>query len=209
MSMTCKTLVLTLLFTLMTTPSWAQSGYDEIVEDLTSRRGTASTRLQNSDFFSDVKIYLGAGWVNSFFQPANSDTKDLIWHSGVMLTLGIDLLSRHWIAEGSIKNYGSTSLNGNEYSLKDFDLKLIHQAKPWAAVRSRWGVGLGGRFLEHKNLEGSHSYSTPYATASVGLMGLLSDHIQLGGEVGARTSLVSETIDRFSFDAAIKLDTFF
>src|SRR5690606_29781344 len=99
-----KTLVLALGATLITTPSWSQSGYDQIIDDLTSRKSTTSTRLNNQNLLSDVKIYLGAGWVNSFFQPADSKTKDVIWHSGVMLSLGIDLFSRHWVAEGSIKN---------------------------------------------------------------------------------------------------------
>ncbi len=189
---------------------WSQSGYDAIIDDLTSRQSTRTQRnLPPPDVLSDVNIYLGAGWVNTFFQPVHSDSQSVLWNSGVVLTLGIDLFSTRWMAEGSLKNFGTTTQGLHEYQLKDFDLKLVRQSAPGWPVRSRWGLGVGGRYLEHRGPEGSSSYSTPYAMALAGLSAVLSSHLQIGAEVAARTSLIQETVDRNSVDLALKLDTFF
>lgn len=207
-----KTLVLASWLFLSPFPLLAQSGYDAIVDELTARQHHTrreTTTQAPADLLGDVKIYFGAGWVSSAFQPPQELSKSLIWHSGVVLTMGIDLFSHNWMAEGSIKNFGTASEELHTYKLKDFDLKLVHQSSPFRPVRGKMGLGLGGRFLHHAGPEGSREYSTPYAVATGGLSALLTRHLQISAEVAARTALIQETIDKSSMDVALKIDTFF
>ena len=113
------------------------------------------------------------------------------------------------MAEGSIKNFGSREQGAESFTLKDFDLKLIHTPNPYGFAVWRWGLGVGGRYLDHSTPDESFSSTTPHALAMTGMSFPFSSHFRIGADVVARTALIQDTIDKQSVDFSLKLDTFF
>jgi hypothetical protein len=156
-----------------------------------------------------VKFHLGVGYINSIFSVRQSDKVLNSSPQGITATFGIDLFSDEWIAEGSFSNFGETRTEGYSLGLKAFDLKVIYQGKQNDVWQYKIGMGLAARYLKVENKAEAfeaREYSTPSSVLLAGADIFLSDKVSFGPEVSTRSSLVDESIDRSSFDLALKLN---
>ncbi len=211
MSTVLKTLLLACATLAMIPTTYAQTGYESILQELSASQ--VRTRSPEADPFDMVKIHGGVGLANSFFQlPGSNDRPVTVSASGIQLSLGIDLFSRHWMAEGSIRNYGETSDERHSFILREFDLKLVYRMNPNGLIRFHNGLGLTGRYLtlgsgfDHVD---KSEYVTPSGLVTLGATAYFTDFLSLGAEVAGRLAMISETVDKGSMDIIVRLGTHF
>ena len=155
------------------------------------------------DLFEDSIIEQGSGESSQFAA------------SGLQVSLGIDLFSRHWMAEGTIRNFGKSKRDNMESTLREFDLKLVYRSNLNTFLKFKTGAGLSGRFLKLRKLDGLADesdvteYSTPSSMFFVGLSSFITDGLSIGAEAAGRISMISDTVDRNSLDLTLRVDTHF
>ncbi len=222
-----------LLILVLTTSTIVQAqdddfvSYDQIVKEL-SQATTSSTRSVlpkvTEDPLANVLIHGGVSFTNSYLSisPSNDSQTVTGFHSGIEATIGIDLFSRNWRAEGSVRSFGSDKIQNHEVSLKEFDLKLVYQDL-WAnRLYYRLGGGMAARYLKHRQLAGEEvtpsaagdlnqtiEYTTPSSIFFVGLGVDIAKRFSIGAELSYRGALIDETIDKSAFDAAFRIDAHF
>jgi hypothetical protein len=181
-------------------------GYDTLVQQLTK----SSAALDTSDPLSEVQIHLGAAFANSMFvvEP-KSNTTLYSTQSAVQATLGIDLFSTHWVAEGAFANFIEKQYDIYQIHLKEFDLKVIYKNRLDGALGYRLGAGLATRYLTLTTDSSEETYTTPFSILSGGLETYLTHTFSLGIEVATRNTLTSETPDRSALDVAFRFDGHF
>ncbi len=188
-------------------------GYDAIVNEL-SRSQTRIPSYKGADPFDMVEIHAGVGFANSLFSLAtqgNDDSQFAV--SGLQVSLGIDLFSKYWMAEGTIRNFGKTKRSNLESTLREFDLKLVYRSPINTFLKFKTGLGLSGRFLKLSEVTTDGVLETEYTTPSslifVGLSSHITNGISVGAEASGRLSMISDTIDKNSVDLTLRLDTHF
>ena len=107
--------------------------YDSIISELSRSRGKVALD-SDEDPFNNIKLHGGVGFVTSLISISPGDRIITGLHNGVEANFGIDLFSRQWMAEGSIRSFGDSHLEGNNISLKEFDLKLTYHNRLGRAV---------------------------------------------------------------------------
>jgi hypothetical protein len=128
---------------------------------------------------------------------------------GVEVSLGIDLFSRYWIAEGAFRNYGQQKFENARLSLKEFDLKVIHRdliAQGWAY---RLGGGIAARYLsvdyQGPGLKYGEDFQTPASVLQGGIESILSKRITLGVDLAWKSSMIEDTPDQTSYEVVLRL----
>lgn len=207
------------LCTCLSATSQAQSYYDEeegwdydsLIKKLSSPE-VSSTSYK--DPFEDVKIHAGVGFTNtiSTLYYSNGDKTNTA-QRGVQVSLGIDLFSKTWLAEGTFRNFGETKYDNSFVSLKEFDLKLIYQTRFAPTWGFRLGGGLAARYLDvnYVGSEGkfSEQYDIPASVIQTGLMTYLTKGLSLGTDISLRNALIDETPEKTAFDFTLRLDGHF
>lgn len=232
---------LILLFLTFTISAFAQYedentiGYDQIVEELTDRpRTRAKYKVDYDDPFASVLMHGGVGVTSSHLSIETGDGPSKNgFHKGVEFNFGIDLFSPVWIAEGTVRSFGSEEFDELNVSLKEFDLRLIHRIPVGNNFFLRFGGGLAARYLkvdqwvnnEKETIEvaetekstsetpqktlSQRTFTTPSSIFIIGLDSALNKTVSLGIELAYRSALIEETIDKSAFDAILKVDTHF
>tara|TARA_Y100000817_G_scaffold177782_1_gene138820 strand:+ start:556 stop:1233 length:678 start_codon:yes stop_codon:yes gene_type:complete len=219
-----------LVVVLMATNVQAQEedyySYDQIVKELSETNKTSTTRAPKvlKDPFSSVLIHGGVSFVNSYISLSPSSASDPLtgFHAGIEATIGIDLFSRHWKAEGSIRSFGRQEIKDNELSLREFDLKIVHQDYITNGIFYRAGGGMAARYLKFTqpkkdevttlaagDLFETTEHTTPSSIIFLGIGGKLGRKFSVAAEISYRGALIDETIDKSAFDAALRLDAHF
>jgi hypothetical protein len=226
-----STLTLLSLMLLFNTSVQAQSssddlvGFDGIIKELST--GSKSRYLyDNSNPFDNILIHAGIGLVTSHISLAPNGIKEVSgFHKGIEATLGIDLFSKYWKAEGSVRSFGDEKISDFPVSLKEFDLKIVYEDYVRKSLKYSIGFGLAARYLDI-TYEGplsadeiissaassaliSEKHTTPSSLISVGASTYISKGLSLGVEFSYRSALISETIDKSAFDALVRIDTHF
>ena len=191
-------------------------GYDTIVRDLGREIAPAPvvTRARaprSRDPFESIWIHGGIG-VATVMQDLDFGDGQHIYlgQRGVQAALGIDLFSPNWMAEGTVRNFNEQADARASILLKEFELKILFKDKFSRQLGYHLGGGLAARYMTIRHVNyGTLEYTTPSSVASLGMDLFLSDRISLGAEMSARNTLISETIDRVSYDATLRLDTHF
>jgi hypothetical protein len=192
--------------------------YDSIVADLQETRKTYAAK--SIDPFDNVVIHAGIGLANAAFEfRTPSGRKILASPGGFQATLGIDLFSPNWIAEGVVRSFGESEFNGAIVGLQEFDLKLMYRKHIQTKFYTRFGLGLAGRYLDVRSAMNSaqqkkiadpdQSYRTPSSIFFVGIDQYLNSSLSIGAEVSSRRTVIDETADKSSFDITLRLDTHF
>ena len=195
-------------------------GYDEIVKALQTQEQldrAASERLAikkpkvTSDPFANVWMHGGFGWATSFQSLSDSRGREVqINQKGIQATLGIDLFSPNWEAEGAVRSMGDESERGDDVSLKEFDLKIFYKNQLNHLAHYRAGGGLSGRYLSlHTSGASTENYTTPAAVATFGLDMYLTKELSVGIDTSLRSSLIADTKDHSSIDAVMRVDAHF
>ena len=196
-------------------------GYDAIVDDLTKQnRNVLQTKLHKraqsngSDALSALWMHGGVGYALMTENLQLPTGKSFNYNqNGFQASLGIDILSPKWMAEGTARNFGIGDNHGTSVSLQEFELKGYYKSHLTAAVAMRIGAGVNARYLEVKQpaSEGGHTtkYSTPALVGTLGTDYFISKLMSFGADLSTRASLISDTIDHGSFDLTFRLDTHF
>ncbi len=197
--------------------------YEEIVKDLskdvskeqrraaaadnTSRASARKSGPQTS--LDDVMIHGGVGFTQMFGTVNHGGHRTHISQRGIQATLGIDLFSENWLAEGSARNFSSYDYGNTNVALKEFDLKVVYHNKFAPKLGFKFGGGMAARYLQISNSGGSNDYTTPASVFTGGVELLAARNLTLAGEVSARTALISETVDKKSYDMTLRIDANF
>lgn len=194
-------------------------GYDVIVNELnresslpagnSSRARQAVQRSKNP--FDTIWIHAGIG-LAAMMQQVSLDNGNVIHFNqkGFQASLGIDLFSPNWMAEGLARSFGESDDTDHRVSLKEFELKLLYKDRFSRSLGFRAGGGLAARYMAIRSFStGPMEYTTPSSVATLGMDLFLNDKISIGADISARNSMISETLDRNSFDATLRMDTHF
>lgn len=188
--------------------------YDDIVEQLSSG-GRSRTQVQG-DPLDQIQIHGGVAFASSYVSitpPHEKAVSGML--KGFEASFGIDLFSRHWMAEGAVRSYGSEKLSRQqEADLKEFDLKLVYKDRLSPMLLLRVGAGLAARYLNYRSwAEGRGPVEINQVTpASIFLVGFgvpINRTLSLGADLSYRSRLIDDTIDRSSLDIALGINANF
>lgn len=179
-------------------------GYDTLVKELSTDMPV------DGDMFANVEIHFGAALANSMttIVPKGAGTLYSA-QRGVQASLGIDLFSRHWLAEGSFINYIDRKVDDYDIRLKEFDLRVIYRTRLDGPIGMRLGGGLAARYLTLETGGASETFTTPFSVISGGLETYLVKNFSIGAEVAARTTMTYETPDHSALDLTLRFDGHF
>jgi hypothetical protein len=191
--------------------------YDAIVNELSRAKPPAAAThahmksIDTAKSFSDSMIHLGIGYVEMMQNLATpNSTVTHVNQPGIQVSLGIDLFSPNVMAEGTMRNFGSEDYRESNIALKEFDLKFYYKNFISSKLLFKLGGGLSARYLtveEHGG--GSYDYNTPSSVGSLGLDMFFSPSVSVGAEFAVRAAMISDTIDKQSYDGLIRIDTHF
>lgn len=209
------------LFTLNPTIVWANAygddeeviGYDQIVNELSETRSKVST-VTDSDPFANVVIHGGVGLVSSYVTakpPSGKSHNGFL--RGIEAKFGIDLFSRHWMAEGAVRSFSQAEIGDAKIALKEFDLKIVHKPFVGRYFQVLMGGGIAARYMDYvpgpKEGTSTAKYTTPSSVLVLGGQVRMTDSLSLGLNLGYRSSLIDETADNSAFDIGLGLDAHF
>ncbi|OQW46862.1 MAG: hypothetical protein A4S09_02845 [Proteobacteria bacterium SG_bin7] len=183
-------------------------GFDSIVKDLTSSTSSIA-QLPGSDPFDYVMIHFGVGLVNSYISYHSNVGPVSGLHQGFQATLGIDLFSKNWQAEGAVRTFSETEINNTRASLHEFDLKIIYTFTSYSSLEPYMGLGVAARYLDVTESGKVSKFTTPSSILNLGTAYKLSDGIAIAGEVSYRKPFIDETAERSAVDLALRLNTHF
>ena len=219
-TLTCAlALILTASLVGFSPSSWAASddyeSFDSIVRGL-SRGSSRVASPRPQDPMEQVQFHGGVALITTLVQVREevdrAYTSGLL--KGVEASLGIDLFTPRWVAEGALRSFTSDKLDPGVYaSLKEFDLKFVHRIPRSLNSHYRFGSGLSARYLDltfrSPEQETVKDFNTPAALVFLGGHGVISRHLSAGFEVSYRLPLVSDTADLGGLSASLRLDSQF
>ena len=205
-----------LLSTLTSTIVWASSSqdsgknyeelsYDDLLNELTSKK----QKLQESNSTETPRLHAGIGYAHSFSNFATNGDKFSRHATGIQLSVGTDLISPEWYAEGIFRNYNSDPDGSENFSLRELEAKIGYTNLLQNVWHYSISTGISNRFLKFSDSSRGINVdeSTPDLVVATGIFAQVHKNISFGGEVSARTSMVSHSADQNSFDFALRLNT--
>lgn len=185
--------------------------YDDIVRELTSPSVTSTPYRSTETGLDKIRIHAAVGATATRVNlklPAGLPTGASL--GGAEVVLGIDLFSQRWIAEGAIRSFSQESFADSEISLKEFDLRVVHQVPIWSQFDLRWGGGMSARYLNFSNSfaqanDVALEYTTPASVFIIGAQTRFNHLVGITAELAYRSRLISDTVDRNSFDGSVRI----
>lgn len=183
--------------------------YEEIVRELNMGQMTTSIDEQAAFGLGDVRLHVAVGAVTSQakFRSGNG-VRTSASLQGAEAVVGIDLFSREWLAEGAIRSFHREKFMSTDIALREFDLRLVHEAKISERTKLRFGGGVAARYLSFGVAPSptvANEQTTPALVALAGIKYRLFSSFELSSDLSYRSSMVSDTIDRRSLDGAIRI----
>lgn len=159
-------LILTALapLTLRAGEDFEEISYEDLLQELSLKTERVAKPRRDEDFFGKVILHAGFGLINSQMGLDVEDDHFFRRKNGFQLAVGIDLISPEWRLEGAVRNYGQTHTSNEYYSLREFDLKVIHQIPFGRNLGLRFGGGLAARYLNYERSL-AQVQSTPKASS--------------------------------------------
>jgi hypothetical protein len=187
----------------------ANMGFESIVKDLSSTRSSLAPSPEGSDPFDYVLIHFGVGFVSSYLSYEANQGPVSGMQQGFQATLGIDLFSKNWQAEGAVRTFSEAEIKDTRASLHEFDLKIKYTFNSYSALAAFMGAGVAARYLDVTENGKVSKYTTPASILNLGSSYHFTDTVSFAGEVSYRRPLIDETSERSAVDVAIRLDTNF
>jgi hypothetical protein len=186
---------------------YQEVSYDDLLNELSSKKRKITNYKTSS--FDTVRLHAGVGFANSFSNIAAAKQNFNRHASGIQVSLGMDLFNPNWYSEGIFKNYGVNTSGSEEMSLRELDLKIGYTnslEKMWSYTIAS---GLSNRFLSFSDTSRGIDVdsTTPSLIVSTGFQAKIHQNVSLGAEVSAHSAIVSQTVDKSSFDFAIRINT--
>lgn len=205
----------TLLFLLAT--SWTsvyaneyeEVTYEELLNELSAQKNTVQRSLYSP--FDSIMIHTGIG-ITMAANQIRVDNQDIYRNqNGFQLSMGIDLFSPYWSAEGSIRNFGTSRTSTESRSIREFDLKVVNRNILDAKFGYRLGMGIGHRTSKYSDSrKGIYlNENTPTTVFFGGVDNYINKNLSLGFEAGLRSAMVGSTSEKNSFDITLRLDTYY
>lgn len=195
-----------------------EMGYDAIVSSLNRQVNTTEAptvkarapRAVSADPFENVWMHGGAGYVQNVQSlDLPGINKNYLNQKGVQASLGLDLFSTNWTAEGSVRSFNDNEDREAQVSLKEFELKVFFKNRFARSFQYRIGGGISGRYMTVTTPDRTFDFSTPSSVATLGLDFFITDRFSLGADFSGRSAMISDTIDRGSIDGTLRLDAHF
>jgi hypothetical protein len=191
----------------------ATSDYEEIsYDDLISRLHKKKSQVisNQTSVLDDSAIHAGIGLITSAISVQQNNHNSQLNLNGFQISLGIDLFSPNWVAEGAIRNFGTGGSGADTHSFREVDLKTFYRKLETPnSFGYRLGAGLATQYLDLHEAGIAVSESSP-AMILFGAIDIpISRNFGFGTELGYRSSLLSSNADRNSIDLMLRLDTFF
>ena len=198
--------------------------YDEIVDKLSKYGTTEKIKTKKPTFKKDIPpmVHMGLGLTQSFFGTHGSSsgvpladqspTVSIQNQGGVMINLGVDVLNRNWGLEGSYANFGIQETEDRSLQLREFAIKGVYKPLLSSTWTLRTGVGMSARFLDiisSGQNQINQSHKTPSGLFFLALDNYLTPFVSVGADLGLKTALIEDTIDRASVDLTFRVDTHF
>lgn len=206
-------LCLSLALSLTSHLAKAADGFEELTyDDLVQELNMSRTKIKKA---SDpqpepIQFHLGIGWItsNNLIDIEGYETNKPL--NGFQLALGIDLTTQ-FQSEFNFRNYGESKSANESRSMRELEARALFHDLHVKNVGYRFGGGLGQRnFQLSDSASGLRiNDSTPFFLLFGGVETKLSKQVSLGAELGWRTALITQTVDKNSLDATLRLDTHF
>lgn len=198
----------TLISTFAQAADYEEVSYDDLVNQINKRKNSVVRNA--NDPLDSLKIHAGLGLLTSVNSVNTGEGGDTMkYQNGFQLSLGIDLFSPQWAAEGALRNFGQARSGTETRSLREFDLKFMHRDLISSSAGFRLGAGIGTRYLKIDDGDLHIDDSTPTALLFGGLDIYASKNFSVGFEGGFRTSMVNQTADKGALDLTLRMDTYF
>lgn len=184
--------------------------YDEIINSLSNnsisaRRGSVDSGLK----LDDIRLHASVGAIASRTNlRSGNGLPGSQAASGAELVMGIDLFSREWLAEGVVRSFHSQEFMSTDFSLREFDLRVIHEGLIGKASRLRLGSGLSSRYITFSSTPSANvksEYTTPAFVVLAGFKYPMFAGLVLLGDITYRSSMVTDTIDKGAVDAGLRI----
>lgn len=202
------------LFTICSsTMVWAASGadyeevsYDDLVNELSLKKQSFEDTRKSAE---GPQSHIGIGYSNTFTNISTGGENFNRHTSGVQISAGRDLSSRHLYGEAIFRNYGSTDSGSEEFSLRELEARLGYTNNIEGVWNYSLSTGLSARMMKYsdptRNL--STEDTTPSIVVGSGIFAQIHRNVSVGVEASARTALVNKPSDKDSFDFAFRLNT--
>ena len=192
-----------------TTEKYEEISYDDLVNRLSKKKSQYAN--PTTDTLDEISLHAGVGLMTNFSNIRVDGTNYSRQLNGFQVSFGIDLLNPSFLAEGAIRNYGSTSRGSESITLRETDMRVLYRGRLSEKGGFRAGTGLATRNLKFEDrssgLEASES--TPAWIFFAGLEANINKYLSMGLEAGYRSSMVSKSADKGGVDLMMRLDTHF
>jgi hypothetical protein len=188
---------------------YQEVSYDDLVNQLSSKK--KSVVRDASDPFDSIKIHTGFGLITSAANMSAGGSSSYRYMTGFQLSAGIDLFSPKWLAEGTLRNFGTSTSGSESRSMREYDLKALYKDTLTGRVGYRLGAGIGTRTLRLSDSSKNYSVNdtTPVSVFVGGIDIGVSQLFSFGIEAGLRTAMVTTTADKNSGDLTVHMDASF
>ena len=208
-----KAFLITLSFLLSQSVLAQFESYDQIVSDLSNFNSTKTSRKKikkRRSYNSYPKAHLGIGMGRSFYDSGNElSPSGVEEQGGLVINLGIDLLSREFGIEGSFANFGTSDNENGQQDLREFTLQGIFRPVLTSTWAVKLGLGLSSRFLDISSQGTQQSFRTPSGLFLFGVDRYLSDMVSVGADLSFKSAMISDTVDKSSANLSLRFDTHF
>lgn len=201
-------IAVTLFSTLVQAAEYEEVSYDDLVNQLHQKKSSVR-KGGNLDSLDNNRIHAGFGLVTTANSVNINGSDSTKYQNGFQISLGIDLFSPEWAAEGALRNFGQANSGSESRSLREFDLKFMRRDALTAGAGYRLGAGVGSRYMKISDENVSIEDNTPTAVLFGGIDMFAAKSLTIGMEAGLRTAMVTNTADKNAFDLMLRLDTYF
>ena len=183
--------------------------YDSIVNSLKSRDRLS----KETDPFDEIQVHFGLGVANSYvnFRDSKLIGKSSSLFNGFQVSLGVDLFSKAWMAEGSVRTYEATSVARKSIRLQEFGLAAIYHTNIISIWHFRLGLGIIGRTIQiqDKIKNSTLQKNSPASQALGGIYGQVSSWLTMGADLAYVSPLVRDSADGSGAEFMLRADTHF
>jgi hypothetical protein len=202
---TSKILLSILLFLSFTHQVWAQSyeteeySYEELLDKIKTKQKKYIKQSAGTPW-DQIYIYPSFAVIQAYTK-VSSDLSPNFYHSGLQISLGMDLFSEHWYSETSFRNFGVSKVESKELFLKELDFKIGHKSNITGSLEYRLALGISTRMIRLTDeITNFHEESkNPALISSFGLLSSVPNSpLLLGLEFNYRSLLVANDFDKGS-----------
>tara|TARA_B110001454_G_C12723278_1_gene436216 strand:+ start:13742 stop:14389 length:648 start_codon:yes stop_codon:yes gene_type:complete len=202
---TSKIFLSILLFLSISHHAWAQNyeteeySYEELLDKIKTKQKKYIKQAAGTPW-DQIYIYPSFAVIQAYTK-ISGDLAPNFYHSGLQLSVGMDLFSEHWYSETSFRNFGTTKVESKELALKELDFKIGHKSYITNSLEYRLALGVSTRMirLSDETVNLHQESKNPALISSFGVLSSLPNSpLLLGLEINYRSLLVANDFDRGS-----------